>query len=284
MLTDICHSPPAWCQSSCSHQCCCWQTFLWHSWRWIPAEFEFGSGSRQSRHGRAWECPCRNKPGPCSRSQWTGSSKGSMARLESRNKDAHCKKKKKKMWKKSISSNTEETKVTFIYFKELWDIVNHSDFIGFMTHRKSNLYPAWQDSSCLLWLQSLQFSLSDLFCFSPDIFHVRLWENVINANTALIPFGCTFAQRKFRPDLQYFRADHSNAVACRQSEIGFHAPSLLKLRRQSGHFKPSPHELWGQKKKIAQTVKWAFKEPPVEGMNKSAYFSGFNKMCSRCPA
>lgn len=57
------------------------------------------------------------------------------------------------------------------------------------------------------------------------------------------PFGSTFAQRNYKPDLQYFRADHSNGAACCQSEIGFHAPSFLKLRRQSGHFKPSPHEL-----------------------------------------
>lgn len=96
VFTYICHSLPAWCQSSCSHQCCCWQTFLWHSWRWIPAEFEFGSGSRQSQHGRASECRCRNTPGPYSRSQWTGSSKESMAGLESKNKELHYLKKKKK--------------------------------------------------------------------------------------------------------------------------------------------------------------------------------------------
>lgn len=50
------------------------------------------------------------------------------------------------------------------------------DSISFMTHHKSNLYPAWQDSSYLLWLQSLQFSSSDLCCFIPNTFQVRLWK------------------------------------------------------------------------------------------------------------
>lgn len=50
------------------------------------------------------------------------------------------------------------------------------DSISFMTYHKSNLYPAWQDSSYLLWLQSLQFSSSDLCCFIPNTFQVRLWK------------------------------------------------------------------------------------------------------------
>lgn len=58
-----------------------------------------------------------------------------------------------------------------------------------------------------------------------------------------LPPDSTFAQRNCRQDSQYFRADHSNGAVRPQSEIGFDAPSLLKLGRQLGNFKPSPHEL-----------------------------------------
>lgn len=63
-----------------------------------------------------------------------------------------------------------------MHWKELWNTITHGDSIDFMTHRKNNLYPAWQDFSYLLWLLSLQFSSSVLCCFIPNIFHVRLRE------------------------------------------------------------------------------------------------------------
>lgn len=73
-----------------------------------------------------------------------------------------------------------------------------------------------------------------------------------NAKFCILSPNSTFAQRNCRRDSQYFRADHSNGVACRQSEIGFDASTPLKLRRQFGNFKPPPHELWGQKHTRAQ--------------------------------
>lgn len=81
MLRETCHSLAACWQSSCSHLCYCWQRSPWPSRWWPPAESAFDPGSRQSRRGRAWGCPCRNTPGHSSRSPWTGSSKGSRAAL-----------------------------------------------------------------------------------------------------------------------------------------------------------------------------------------------------------
>lgn len=111
--------------------------------------------------------------------------------------------------------------------------------------------------------------------FQTDRVYAGLWG--IQIMQILSP-DSTFAQRNCRQDSQYFRADHSNGVACRQSEIGFDAMSLLKLGRQFGNFKPSPHELWGQKHTRAQRQ---FRTLSVESMNKSTCFSGFSQMYGR---
>lgn len=76
-LREFFHSPAACWESSCSRRCCCWQRPPWLSRPFRPAGSVFGSGSRRSRRGRAWERPCRSTPGQCSRSRWTGSSKAS---------------------------------------------------------------------------------------------------------------------------------------------------------------------------------------------------------------
>lgn len=64
-----------------------------------------------------------------------------------------------------------------------------------------------------------------------------------NAKPCKLPPNSTFAQRNCKRNSQYFRADQLNGVACCQSEIGFNASTLLKLRRQFGNFIPPPHEL-----------------------------------------
>lgn len=87
MLREFCHSPPACWESSCSHRCCCRRRCPWPSRWWSLAGFVFGPGSRRSRRGRASGRPCRNTPGPSSRSQWTGSSKGCRAGLWSTKQD-----------------------------------------------------------------------------------------------------------------------------------------------------------------------------------------------------
>lgn len=67
-----------------------------------------------------------------------------MAGLESKNKDLH--------YKKKVSHRTQKKLKLPLYILKNCEIymVNHSDFISFMTHRKNNLYPAWLDSSYLL--------------------------------------------------------------------------------------------------------------------------------------
>lgn len=107
--------------------------------------------------------------------------------------------------------------------------------------------------------------LSFSVLFQTDKLHVRL-KRLHHMQTS--PPGSTSAQINSTRDSQYFRADHSNGVAGRQREIGFNAAAFLKLGWQFGNFKPSPHELWGQKHARVQRQLRAMW---VQTMNKSTY-------------
>lgn len=151
-----------------------------------------------------------------------------------------------------------------------------------MTHRKNNLYPAWQDSSYLLWLQSLQFSSSDLCCFIPDIYFMLDHGKCSQCKYRINSFWLHICTKKPQARLTIFQS-WPLEWCCLLSEWNWF-PCTVPFQTAPAVWPLQTISPWTIRAKNAQTLKWAFMKPPVEGMNKSAYFSAFNKMCSRCPA
>lgn len=219
-LREFCHSLAACWVSSWSHRCCCWQRSAWPSPRWPPAGSGCGLGSRRSQRGRAWGRPCRSTPGRSSHSRWIGSSKGSKEGLDSAD----------------TKSKRQRSK--------------HKQIFLFFCSSSTNVFPltvgiTYPQFSWIPWILYYTDSLDfPHFSFSDTHKHTNSFSVVLNrANNQYLTGH--FHKVPAHSDSQYFRADHSNRAVCCQSEIGLDAAALLKLGRQLGNFKPSPHELWG---------------------------------------
>lgn len=218
----------------------------------------FGPGSTRSRRGRASGCLCRSTPGPCSRSRWKGSSKGSRAGL---------------WW--SDQAKRSANIITWLINKHTADISKKVSLtIGITYSQLGRILRILHDSDPF---DSPQLSFS-VFYSTWLKFHVVLRANTSHANITSRLHICT---KKITD------STHSISELTTRMELSAFKVKLVSMHRPfsnwAGSLAISYHLPMNCEGKRHTRVQRQFETPSGESMNKSTCFSGFSKMHGRCP-